>query len=252
MSPSSRDPTDLTTALAELVNLMLATPSMEEFLDGVAGLAGEVITPTAACGITLRRNTDPWTIANNGALASRLDEVQYGLDDGPCLQSLRTGQIVDVADLSTETRWGAYRSHALGYGVRSSLSLPLQVDGDTRGALNLYATEPNAFGATARTAAELFATQAANMLTIVHRQARQWQLSAQLREALASRSVIDQAIGIVMEQRHCAATAAFNLLRGLSQQQNRKLRAVAADIVAAVGGQPPEPPRFNDPATQPE
>src|SRR5205823_1877293 len=110
-----------------------------------------------------------------------------------CLQALRTGEIIEVIDLATDVRWPRYRPIALRYGVRSSLSLPVKVNGHYRGALNLYALTPRAFETAARARAELFAAQAAAALTVVTRQAQQMKLSDQLREALASRSVIDQA-----------------------------------------------------------
>lgn len=237
----------LTAALVELVNLMLDVPTVEAMLDDMARLAAGVVTPPAICGITMRRNHHVLTVATSAPLASRLDEVQYGQDDGPCLQTLRTGKPNDVRDLASDRRWGAYRLYALGSGVRSSLSLPLVVDGEPQGALNLYALKPNAFNDGARAAAEQFAAQASAALTIVSRQARQTQLSEQLKESLASRSVIDRAIGIIIEQRRCTADSAFELLRELSQNQNRKLRDVASDLVTATSGEPPGPPPFNPP-----
>jgi GAF domain-containing protein len=237
---------DLAEALAELGHLMLAIPSVEAMLGDVARLSAGVIRPPAACGITLQRDHQPFTAAATDPLAAHADELQYGEDQGPCLQSLRSGQVVSVPDLTTEHRWGTYPARALSYGVRSSLSLPLTVDGDTRGALNLHATVPGAFGDAERQRAELFAAQASAALTVVVRQTRQLELSAQLREALASRSVIDQAIGILMAQQHCDAELAFTLLRGASQHQNRKLRDVATEIVVAVGGGAPRPSPFND------
>jgi GAF domain-containing protein len=247
-SPSDAVPSaEGASALVELVDLMLATPSMQQLLHEIARLAGQIVNPPAACGITLRSDGQTYTVATNGQLASHLDEVQYERVQGPCLHTLTSGQIISISDLATEDRWHAYRSFALGYGVRSSLSLPLRVEKDVRGALNLYALTPEAFGLAERAAAELFATQAAAAITLVSRQARHMQLSEQLRQALTSRAVIDQAIGIVMEQQHIPASRAFDVLRQTSQHQNRKLRAVAVDIVTAIGGEPPEPVSFHDP-----
>ena len=59
-------------------------------------------------------------------------------------------------------------------------------------------------------------------------------LSDHLRAALSSRSIIDQAIGIVMAQQRCSPDEAFGLLRAVSQQRNIKLREVAANLVTAV------------------
>jgi GAF domain-containing protein len=238
-------PADLPAALAELTGMLLSTPSLQQLLDEMARAAASVTSPRAACGVTLRNDDRTWTVASSDSLASNVDEVQYGTDQGPCLQTLRTGQVVDVRDLAAETRWGGYRAHALGYGVRSSLSLPLAVDGEPRGALNLYGRTVDAFDEVARRAAAVVASHLSALLTLASRQARQTDLSGQLREALASRSVIDQAIGIVMEQQRTSPRVAFAVLRQLSQRQNRKLRDVAAEIVTVVAGEPPAETPFD-------
>jgi GAF domain-containing protein len=242
-------PDELAQALAELTHLMLATPSVERMLDRTAVLAGAVIHPPASCGITLDRDHQPYTAAASDPVAARVDELQYGAGDGPCLQTMRSGRAVHVTDLATERRWGSYPAHALSYGVRSSLSLPLASDAAHRGALNLYATSPHAFDDGAQQRAELFATHVCAVLTAVARQAHQLRLSDQLRGALAARTVIDQAVGIVMAREGCDATQAFDLLRQTSQRQNRKLRTIAAEIVTDVSGSPPQPPApFNEPS----
>ena len=239
--------TRLAESLAELTNLLLATPSVDALLDELARLASRVTTLAASSGITLRRNGAPVTAAASDALAANVDEVQYAQGDGPCLEAMRTRQVVTVSDLAAENRWGAFPRLAMRYGVRSSLSLPLSVDGDDHGALNIYATVPDAFGNATRRAGELFAAQATAALMIVRRMARQAALTDQLRDALASRSVIDQALGILMEQQRCDADQAFDLLRSASQHRNRKLRDVATDIVRDVGGREPHAGPFYEP-----
>jgi GAF domain-containing protein len=207
-----------------------------------------VVTPQASCGITVRQDSQPLTVASSDARAAHIDEVQYAQGDGPCLQTLRTGQATVVNDFAEERRWGSFASHAVSYGARSSLSLPLLVNGQSQGALNLYSPQQNAFGPEQQRSAEIFAIQASMVLTAILRQTQQVRLTDQLRDALATRSQIDQAIGILMAQQRCDHDAAFNILRDSSQHQNRKLREVAAEIVKDVTGQPPSPPQFNDPA----
>jgi GAF domain-containing protein len=240
---------DLADALSELANLMLATPSLADLLEQLARLAAGVLSPPGSCGITLSQDHRALTVASSDARAAQLDEVQYGQDDGPCLEALRTGRVTVVGDLSTERRWGAYPAHALAHGVRSSLSLPLAVDGDTRGALNLYATTADAFGEEQQQQARILSVQTSTALTLAHRQAEHTTLTDQLREALATRAVIDQAIGILMAQQSCDTETAFGILRTTSQNQNRKLRDIAAELVESVGGPGAGSARFNDPAS---
>jgi len=238
------------------------SPDMDAFLDSIAHLAAEAITPAAASGITVRRDGRPFSAAVSNELGGQVDELQYGADQGPCLDALRTGTIVQVDDLNEEQRWNQYRPHAIAHGVASSLSLPLIVDGERLGALNLYSAIPAAFTGPPREQAETFAGQCAAALTVTLRQARQAQLQTQLAEAMVSSSIIDQAIGILMAQQRCTAATAFDLLRRASQNRNRKLRDIAADIITKVSGAPPQPrpsftthradrPSHDEPADQP-
>ena len=87
------------------------------------------------------------TVASADPLARLLDEHQYELDTGPCLQALRTARVVQAEDLTRETRWNGYPAVAIAHGIRSVLSSPLLVGGHPIGALNLYARDANGFTA---------------------------------------------------------------------------------------------------------
>jgi GAF domain-containing protein len=232
----------------ELFTLLMSTRSVEEVMSGIAGLAAGITRLPSSCGITLRRDHQPLTVASSDAFALAVDEVQYGIDQGPCLEAMSTGCVITVPDLTLERRWSNYPSQAIAFGVRSSLSLPLYAEGDPLGALNLYARRTHAFSEpTDVAAATAMAAQGSAVLVVVLHKAQQVELTAQLREALVSRSVIDQAIGIIMAQQRCSDTQAFGILRSASQNRNRKLHDIATDIVTSVGGQPPEPAHFRDP-----
>jgi GAF domain-containing protein len=230
---------DLVETFGALQSLLLRTQSVNIFLVELARLAAGVVHPPASCGITVRRDGQPLTVASSDERAEQVDEVQYGADSGPCLESMRTGAIMDVPDLRAESRWPEYRAHALQQGILSSLSLPLTVEDSTVGAMNLYGFARQTFTPAVRHHAETFAVQAAAGLTLVLRNVTQAEESEQLEQALASRTVIDQALGILMAQQRCTADEAFALLRAQSQNNNRKLRDVAGDLITNVSGQPP-------------
>jgi transcriptional regulator with GAF, ATPase, and Fis domain len=239
--PETTDPAALASASGQLLGLLVQAPDLDTFLDKMVRLAAQVVTPDAACGLTTRSDGRPFTVAASNDLAAQVDEVQYGTDEGPCLDSLRSGTLIQVDDLRREERWNSYRPHAIAHGVVSSLSLPLTVNGETLGALNLYSAAPAAFAGPQREHAEAFAAQCAAALAVSLRHVRQAQEQHQLAEAMVSRGVIDQAIGILIGQHRCTATTAFDLLRQASQHRNRKLRDIAADIITNVSGQPPQP-----------
>jgi GAF domain-containing protein len=216
-----------------LQELILSTRGMTEFLDELVQLAA---TGHGSCAITVRLDERSRTVASSDALAARADEIQYAQGEGPCLEAIRTGAVVDAPDLATDDRWGNYRSYALAQGVQSVLSTPMGVDGQNFGALNLYSTEKGGFDDGARAQAERWAQQASGAVGVALRLAERTRHGQQLAEALTSRSIIDQAIGILMAQQRCSAGAAFEILRSASQGRNTKLRTIAADIVRAVGG----------------
>ena len=222
--------TPIAAGLTELAAAMLATDSLHEFLARVAGLAAATLPIAGSCGITVQGEGRPLTVASSDALAEELDEVQYGVDAGPCLDALRNDRINSIADLSIEDRWPTYCKHALSKGVRASFSIPLRAGGSSVGALNLY-SKSSPFDAPVRQHASVFAAQAAAAITMTMRYADQVTLTEQLRTALTSRSVIDQAMGIIMGQRRCTAEEAFGVLRAASQRRNIRLRDVARELV---------------------
>ena len=238
-----------------LLGLLVESPELDAVLGKIAQLAAKMVTPVAACGITVRRDGQPFSAATSNELAAQVDELQYDAGEGPCLEALSRGVVIEVDDLSQDERWNGYRPRALAHGVLSSLSLPLIVDGERLGALNLYSTSRATFNQAQRRQAEEFAAQCTAALTVSLRQMRQAQIQQQLAEAMVSSSVIDQAIGILMAQQRCTAADAFDLLRQASQHRNRKLRDIAADIITNVSGAPPQPrPPFktNEPSPAPE
>jgi GAF domain-containing protein len=227
-------------ALTELAGLLLATSSFEDLMQKVADLSRRAVPQASTCGITLSESGHVITVASADSLARQLDEQQYEVDDGPCLEAIRTGRIVLSDDLSRETRWDGYPAKAVAHGVWSVYSSPLLVAGRPIGALNLYATTPGAFTEDSRAAAMQLTAMAAATVTAAMRHYDEATLTDHLRTALSSRSVIDQAIGIIIGMQRCPPDTAFDILRTASQNRNVPLRVVASELVARTIA-PPAP-----------
>jgi GAF domain-containing protein len=241
------EPTSAHSTPIELLQLLAQAPDLDVFLDRLVRLAARAVPAAVACGVTLRRNGQAFTVASSDTFAAQIDELQYEAGEGPCLEAFRTGTTVQVDDLAAERRWDRFRPSALAHGMISSLSLPLAIDGQVAAALNLYGKSPGAFSPADADTARALAAQSTAALEVILHQTDQALLREQLDTALRSRAVIDQALGILMAQQRCTAREAFDLLRQASQHRNRKLREVAVDIVTAVTGRPPEPPSFDGP-----
>src|SRR4051794_25534534 len=202
------------------------------FLDSLVRWAVEKTPGAEACGLTLEEAGRGRTVTYSGELAARGDERQYELDDGPCLEAMRSGRVVAVADMAEEQRWGLYPERALEAGVHSSLSLPLVVGERGRGALNLYASHPHAFTDADVRAGQSWTGQASGALSVAWRMAEREAALDNLTQGMVTRQVIGQAVGLLMAQRRCTAAEAFALLKAASQRNNEKLRDVAHRMVA--------------------
>jgi GAF domain-containing protein len=218
-------------ALSELAGLLMSTTSFEELMQQIADLSARAVPAATTCGITLSQDGHVITVASADALARLLDEQQYELDHGPCLEALSTGQLVMADDLTEESRWPGYPARAVAHGIRTIHSSPLLVNDQPIGAINMYAAAPHAFDADARAAIRQLTALAAATITAAMRHYDEATLTDHLRAALSSRSVIDQAMGIVMGIQHCTASEAFDVLRTVSQNRNIPLRQVAAELV---------------------
>ena len=225
-------------ALFELQTVLLETAGVEEFLDGVAVAAARHVGPATSATITLRRDGRPTLVAASDPLAAECDEVEYAVEDGPCLSSIDLGQVVHVPDIAVETRWPAWRAAARGNGYASAAALPRSVRPGTHIALNLYAVEPYSWNEAAIQVAAMYADEIARAVALSLRTADQVEMNADLRAALSSRAVIDQALGVVMAENRCSLDEAMAILRSASQNRKVKLREVAAVVVEAVTGSP--------------
>ena len=219
--------------LRELSRVALVDRTLDDVLGEITRIAASGIPGADATSITLLRNDRAYTAAYHGDMALAADELQYERGYGPCMDAGRGGVLLRIDDMRTETRWPDYvRDVQAKTEVRSSLSVPLPYQGNSIGALNNYSTKPAAFASpesleAGREVAEVVAVAVAN--ADAH-----WQLGEQARNmrlAMESRAVIEQAKGVLMAQRHIDAEQAFEILRDASQRYNRKLRDIAVGIV---------------------
>ncbi len=160
----------------------------------------------------------------SGELPRAVDAVQNEVGQGPCLDAAFKQQTVRVTNMSREQRWPKFAARALEAGAASMLSFQLYVEGDNLGALNLYSSQPNAFDDESEHVGLLFASHAA----IAYAAA---QKHSGLQQAVATRQLIGQAQGILMERHKITGDQAFALLVRHSQQENIKLRELSERLV---------------------
>lgn len=164
--------------------------------------------------------------ASSDDVVRRGDALQYELDEGPCLDSVRAHETVISHVLRREQRWPRWTPHAVAeLGIQGMMSLRLYTHARSYGALNLYADLANAFEPHDCANAQAFATQISVALA-ARREIYQRSL------AMENRTVIGQAEGILMERLGIDAEDAFAYLRRISQTEHRKLITICNEIVA--------------------
>lgn len=228
---------DLQAGISELTALVTGALSLEQLLERVAQSAARAIPHADGIGVTLLRpdGSDRQILALGASdpFVVGIDAIQYELlDEGPCITAVLEAVPVRSGSLGGDPRWPRFGPRVGRLGVHSVLSLPLLLpDHTTVGALNAYAHAKNAFDADASRIGELFAAPAGIAVCNAQVLALAQQRAAQLQAALGSRTIIDQAIGILRSRSGCTADQGFARLQAMSQSENVKLTLVAERIV---------------------
>ena len=195
--------TPVGTALAEL------TRAAVQLIDGVD------------CADVLFINDGEFqSVAATSPIAITMDRAQEQTGEGPCLDAAERDVIVRCNDLRSDSRWPRFTPQALAAGVLSVMSFRLYAEGVSSGALNLLGFRAGTFTAEPEAVGAMLATHAALSIVAADRQ-------VQFESALASRDLIGQAKGVIMERFDVDALRAFDLLRKLSQDSNTPIRVIA-------------------------
>ena len=224
---------ELATDFASIARTLGSAPDVDATLGRIVYAAIETIDACAHAGIFLvLEDGEIRTVAASDSLVEEIDALQQEGGEGPCLDAVTSDTSYVVSDdLLVDPAYPLFGPRAADLGIRSVLALRLVAD-HRRGALNLYAELPRAFGIVDRAKAVILATHASTALDAAEARARTADASERnLHDALASRGIIGQAQGILMERERITAAQAFDVLRHASQDLNVKLRDVAQRLV---------------------
>ncbi|BBE23767.1 hypothetical protein MN0502_26500 [Arthrobacter sp. MN05-02] len=222
---------DVAGRLSELARSLQQEDSEDAVLEHLVRAAISLVPGADEGSITLvmaRRRVE--SRAPSGDLARAIDELQERTGEGPCMSAVYDEQTVRVPDLRTESRWPEFSTKAARAGAGSMLSFQLFVEGDNLGALNLIGRTANAFTAESDYVGRLVASHAAVAFADA-------QKLHQFKDAIATRDLIGQAKGILMERYGITAGQAFIMLVKVSTEMNLKLLSVA-DELANTGNFP--------------
>ena len=232
----SADDADLQAGIGALAGLVAGSLGLPELLAEVATFAVRAIPGADGAGVTLLRLDRPdnmvAALAASAPFVAEIDQIQYvTLNEGPCITAALERRTVRSGSLGGEKMWPRFGPRVGRWGVHSALSLPLLLPDHVVGAINVYAYGRNVFDGYAAELGELFAKPAAVAVHNAQILADALSRAVQLKSALATRTMIDQAIGVIQGSTGQNAEDAFTQLRAMSQTEHRTLADVAEHVV---------------------
>jgi hypothetical protein len=237
---ASPSPVDEREPLAAALVALAMTPDDAVDLDAqlscLVQLVADRVAAVEYASVTAARDGAYATVATTGDLATAVDQAQYEDDDGPCLRSLEENAPVGVREIATTIRWPGFRQAALAMGLRASVSIPLfSGSGDTIAALNLYGRDTAAMAPLMAGISAIFDPDLplpADRDDLQPLDAGGEELLTGFAEALAARSTIQLAMGIIMGHTGTPAKDAYIDLRLRAADADVPLLTVAETVIA--------------------
>ena len=160
-----------------------------------------------------------------------LESLQEQFGEGPCVDAFLKDGPVLADDLAADPRWPSVGPLAAGHGVRAVLGVPIDLRDGPMGTLNVYAAHPRGWDDSEVAAIQAYTRVIASLLRSAVQAHVSGRAATQLQRALDSRSLIEQAKGVLMERRGLDQQAAFELLRSRARSTRRRLQDVARETV---------------------
>ncbi|MEV7794681.1 GAF and ANTAR domain-containing protein [Streptomyces sp. NPDC087512] len=218
--------------MASLARDLLAQESVNDTLKRITSSAIELVEGCDAAGILVLRGGRVHSLAPTEQLVVDSDRLQERVGEGPCFDAARTSEGARqfrIADFTAEARrWPRYVPEARALGLGSMMGILLFTEDEDLGALDFYSRRPGAFTEASETAGWLLASHAAVAFSSARTQ-------AQLEEAIGTRHIVGEAMGILMGSHRLTEDQAFAALRRHSQDHNVKLRDVARQVCERGG-----------------
>lgn len=221
---------------SDLTDLLdIAAASDARSLNQLATAAAQSVAGCSAANVVMWRDREPALIASSHPDLPRLTHTELEAGRGPVFVALdHPGEPVGCADTLAEERWPEYAAAALIAGVRCSLTFAYLAEAHAV-TLTLFGARPRAIDARRAQSAELLGALGGAVLGAVSVYDDARRTASQLRDAAASRAVVDQAKGILMHALGCSADEALDHMRQTSQQRNVRAIDVAREIVESGG-----------------
>jgi transcriptional regulator with GAF, ATPase, and Fis domain len=227
----SDDGEDLVASMAKLASLVSQREPFEQTLRRLADYSAQAIRGSERIAVCVLSDGRPIEMVATDSTVHDAELVQYELGEGPALTAVAERQVTRSAALGGDPNWPRFGSTVARAGLQSVLVAPMVLPGVVVGTLSVYSTEKDVFDEAAMMRAARYAVPAAAVIRNLHLLQQSQTQIEQLTDALRTRGVIDQAIGIIRSRRGGTSEEAFARLRRISNTEHIKLVDVAKNVV---------------------
>ncbi len=222
----------LAATFVQLADTLVDDYDVVDLLDVLVNACADLLK-VSAVGLLLNDGKGNLAVVASSSEELRLLEVcQLQSDEGPCLDCVRSGAVVNSYDLEADrARWPVFAEAAIQAGFRSVVAVPMRLRDQTIGGLNLFHVAIGNMKADDQRLAQAMADIATIGILQQRTTHRSSLLAEQLQNALNSRILVEQAKGVLAERNHVDMDTAFRALRRYARDHNQKLADVARAVV---------------------
>jgi GAF domain-containing protein len=225
---------ELAGVFARMSGLLLSEETVETSLSLLSALARETVPGATGAGVSVMDEQGRRSSGSTDARVREADNLQYDLNEGPCLAAAAGRELVRIDDLAVDRRWPAWTSAVAPLGVRAAMSAPLVIGDGSLGALKVYADEPGTFEVHDEQLLTLFSAQAAVLVANVQSYDRAKRFSDGMRQAVHDRDVVNIAKGVLMGRNAVDEDAALGMLLARCEQDRITVAEAARAVVTSV------------------
>lgn len=225
---------DVRQALTELGKLRFGEMSVEDALQEIVQTTHTIFDVDGAGLMLADTNHHLRNVAVSDERLGHLEDLQIEHQEGPCISAFDDKELVAAQDLGEDPRWPYFSAAAVARGVRAVLASPLPYNQDAVGVVAVLSEDRHPWSPEGELALLAFTDLAALLIASMMQGEQQTELAEQLRSALNSRAVIEQAKGVLIGQQGLSAHAAYVQLRAQARAERRKLAAVCAELVTSA------------------
>ncbi|MCU1452899.1 MAG: binding sensor regulator [Acidimicrobiales bacterium] len=228
------DVSDVEERLRRVERVLETQRTLPSKLEAIADVAQRTIHNCDGAAVSLLVEGGASSLGVSSRMAMEVDLVQYQTAEGPCLRAISSGQRIRIDVLGEDDRFTHFAPGAIELGVESVLSVPLDIDGRTVGALNLYSHLPKAFDDRTEVAVAPLAEYAATLIASSPLYAYTLDAVEGLNESLEAREQIATAVGILRDRGGLSEEEAFGILRSRALSRGLSVREVARELLAGL------------------